>query len=138
MSYLPQLRALLALNEGQPARGVELLEVSSPFELGTPPSNVLGFYGSLYPVYVRGLAYLAARDGAAAAREFQKILDHRGVVVNSPIGALANLQQGRAFAMAGNMTLAKTAYQHFLTLWKDADSDVPIFTQARAEYARLR
>ena len=108
VSYLPQLRALLALNDRHPARAVEILQVASPFELGTPPSNVLGFYGSLYPVYVRGLAYLAAEDGTAAAREFQKILDHRGIVVNNPIGTLAHLQQGRAFAITGDAARAKT------------------------------
>ena len=98
----------------------------------------IGFFGALYPIYVRGEAYLAAHQGAEAAAEFQKILDHRGIVVSDPIGALARLQLGRAFALSGDKTKAKTAYQDFLTLWKDADPDIPILKQAKAEYARLR
>ena len=86
---------------------------------------------------MRGLAYLSARQGADAAREFQKILDHRGIVVTDPIGALAHLQLGRAFALAGDTLKAKTAYQDFLTLWKDADPHIPIVKAARAEYASL-
>ena len=89
-------------------------------------------------IYVRGLAYLAARQGAEAAAEFQKILDHRGVVASDPIGALAHLQLGRAFALSPDKTKAKAAYQDFLTLWKDADSDIPILMQTRAEYAKLQ
>ena len=96
------------------------------------------FFGALYPVYVRGEAYLAAHQGAEAAAEFQKILDHRGIVVADPIGALAHLQLGRAFALSGDKTKAKTAYQDFLTLWKDADPDIPILKQAKAEYERLK
>jgi hypothetical protein len=92
---------------------------------------------SLYPVYVRGLAYLALHQGADAAAEFQKILDRRGIVVSDPIGALARLQLGRALAMSPDKTKAKAAYQDFLRLWKDADSDIPILQQAKAEYARL-
>ncbi len=85
---------------------------------------------------MRGQAYLAAHQGAEAAAEFQKILDHRGIVVSDPIGALAHLQLGRALALSGDKTKAKTAYQDFLTLWKDADADIPILKQARAEYAK--
>jgi cytochrome c-type biogenesis protein CcmH/NrfG len=91
----------------------------------------------LYPIYVRGEAYLAAHQGGEAAAEFQKILDHRGIVLNEPIGALAHLQLGRAYAMQGDIAKARAAYQGFLTLWKDADPDVPILKQANAEYARL-
>ncbi|MDQ2900948.1 MAG: hypothetical protein M3Y07_14290 [Acidobacteriota bacterium] len=134
-SYTPTLRALLALN---PRDAVELLQTAVPYELGAPPSSFFGFFGSLYPVYVRGEAYLKARQGAEAAAEFQKILDHRGIVVSDPIGALAHLQLGRALVLAGDKTKAKTAYQDFLKLWKDADSDIPVLKQARAEYARLR
>jgi tetratricopeptide (TPR) repeat protein len=99
----------------------------------------LSFYNwpNLYPVYVRGEAYLAAHQGREAAAEFQKILDHRGIVLNEPIGALANLQLGRAYAMQGDTAKARTAYQDFLTLWKDADSDIPILRQAKSEYAKL-
>jgi eukaryotic-like serine/threonine-protein kinase len=86
---------------------------------------------------VRGEAYLAAHQGAEAAAEFQKILDHRGIVVSDPIGALAHLQLGRAYALSGETTKAKAAYRDFLTLWKDADPDIPILKQAKVEYAKL-
>jgi hypothetical protein len=95
-------------------------------------------FGLLYPVYVRGEAYLADNKGAEAAAEFQKILNHRGIVVSDPVGALAHLQLGRAFAMSGDKIQAKTAYQDFLTLWKDADPDIPVLKQAKAEYAKLQ
>ena len=91
----------------------------------------------VYPVYVRGLAYLAAHN-ADAATEFQKIIDGRNIVVSDPIGALAHLQLGRAFVLSGDKTRAKAAYQDFLTLWKDADPDIPVLKQAKAEYARLQ
>jgi hypothetical protein len=94
--------------------------------------------GALYPVFVRGEAYLAAHQGTEAAAEFQKILDHRGVVTNEPIGALAHLQIGRAYAIQGDTAKAKTAYQGFLTLWKDGDPDIPVLIAAKAEYAKLR
>jgi hypothetical protein len=93
--------------------------------------------GALYPVYVRGEAYLVAHQGTEAATEFQKILDHRGIVVSDPIGALAHLQLGRTFALSGDTIKAKTAYQDFFTLWKDADPNIPILKQAKTEYARL-
>ena len=140
--YLPVLRALLALNGGSqrrdPSKVIELLRIGAPYDLGAPPSCAPGFFGMLYPVYVRGQAYLTAHQGAEAATEFQKILDHRGIVASDPIGALAHLQLGRAFALSGDTTKAKIAYQDFLTLWKDADSDIPILKQAQAEYARLQ
>ena len=137
-AYLPVLRALLALHHSEPARAVELLETAVPYELGAPLSFTFGFFGSLYPVYVRGEAYLAAHQGAAAAAEFQKILDHRGIVISDPIGELAHLQLGRALVLSGDGGKAKAAYQDFLTVWKDADSDIPILKQAKAEYARLK
>ena len=137
-SYLPALRALLALNHGEPSKAIELLQIAVPYELGAPRSSFHGFFGTFYPVYVRGEAYLAAHQGAEAAAEFQKILDHRGIVVSDPIGALAHLQLGRAFALSGDKTKAKAAYQDFLTLWKDADPDIPILKQAKAEYAKLQ
>jgi eukaryotic-like serine/threonine-protein kinase len=93
---------------------------------------------AMYPVYVRGEAYLAARQASAAAVEFQKILDHQGIVVNEPIGALAHLQIGRAYAMQGDTAKARAAYNDFLALWKDADPDIPILKQGKAEYARLQ
>jgi tetratricopeptide (TPR) repeat protein len=136
-NYLPVLRARFALNHGDALQALTLLQAAVPYELGVPRSSVSGQFGALYPAYMRGEAYLAARQGAKAAVEFQKILDHRGIVGSDPIGALAQLQLGRAFAMAGDKTKAKTAYQEFLRLWKDADPDVPILKQAKAEYAGL-
>ena len=92
----------------------------------------------LLPIYVRGEAYLAAHQGRAAAAEFQKIIDHPGIVLNELIGALAHLQLGRAYAMQGDSAKAKTAYQDFLALWEDADPDIPILKKAKAEYAKLQ
>jgi len=91
----------------------------------------------LYPAYVRGQAYLLAHNGTAAVAEFQKLLDHRGIVLNFVTGALAHLQLGRAYAMAGDAAKAKSAYQDFFALWKDADPDIPILKEAKAEYAKL-
>ena len=136
-SYLPALRARLALNHGEPAQAIELLQTAAPYELGTPRSAIHGNFGALYPIYVRGEAYLAAHRGAEAAAEFRKILDHRGIVVSDPIGALARLQLGRALVLSGDKAKARIAYQDFLTLWKDADPDIPILKQAKTEYARL-
>jgi eukaryotic-like serine/threonine-protein kinase len=136
-SYLPEVRGLLALNHGEPAKAIELLQLAVPYELGDPPSSFLGYFGSFYPQYVRGEAYLAAHQGGEAAAEFQKILDHRGIVVSDPIGALAHLQLGRAYVLSGETTKAKAAYRDFLTLWKDADPDIPILQQAKVEYAKL-
>ena len=136
-SYLPVLRAQLALRR-DPAKAVELLHSAIPYELGTPRSAVHGLYGALYPIYVRGEAYLAQGRGDEAGAEFQKILDHPGVVISDPIGALAHLQLCRANALSGDVTKAKSACQDFLTLWKDADPDIPILKQAQTEYARLQ
>jgi eukaryotic-like serine/threonine-protein kinase len=137
-TYLPTLQARIALNHGEPSEAIELLQAAAAYELGTPPCSASGFFGIFYPVYVRGEAYLAAHRGAEAAVEFQKILDHRGIVVSDPIGALARLQLGRALTLSGDKIKAKTAYEDFLTLWKDADLDIAIHEQAKSEYARLR
>ena len=131
-NYLPTLRARLALNRNDAANAIEVLQVASRYELGGVGRR------SLYPVYVRGQAYLTAHEGSRAAIEFQKILDHRGVVGNGPIGALAHLGLARAYAMQGDTAKTKAAYQNFLTLWKDADPDIPIFIAAKAEYAKLQ
>jgi predicted Zn-dependent protease len=131
-SYLPTLRAMLALNHGEYSKVGDILHAAVPYELG-----VRANFGTLYPVYLRGEAYLALRQGAEAAVEFQKVLSHRGIVVSDPIGALARWQLGRAYAMQGDTAKAKAAYRDFLTLWKDADRDIPILTQAKAEYAKL-
>jgi len=136
-NYLPTLRARLALIHSNPQQAIDSLEIAAPYELGLPAG---GFYNwpNMYPVYVRGEAYLAAHQGKEAVAEFQKILDHRGIVLNEPIGALAHLLLGRAYAMQGDTAKARAAYQDFLTLWKDADPDIPILKQAKAEYAKLR
>ena len=115
-----------------------MLQIAAPYDLGAPRSSYHGIFGPLYPVYFRGQAFLAAHQGAQAAAEFQKILDHRGIVVSDPIGALARLQLGRAFVLLGDKAKAKTAYQDFLTLWKNADPDIPVLKQAKQEYARLQ
>ena len=129
-SYLPTIRAQLALSRDDSSKAVDVLQAAAPYELGSD--------SGLFPIYVRGEAYLAGHQGGEAAAEFQKILDHRGIVLNEPIGALAHLQIGRAYAMQGDTAKASAAYQDFLTLWKDADPDIPILKQAKAEYARLQ
>jgi len=135
--YLPAIRALLELSGGEPSKAIGLLQVSLPYDRGLPPSAAPAFIGPFYTVYVRGLAYLAAHQGPEAAAEFQKILDGRTIVVSDPIGALAHLQLGRALVLAGDKAKAKTAFEDFFTLWKDADPDIPILKQAKAEYGQL-
>ncbi|MGA9568184.1 MAG: protein kinase [Candidatus Korobacteraceae bacterium] len=137
-SYLPSLQALLALNHGEPSRAIEILQVAVPNELGTQRSWIHGNFGALYPIYVRGLAYLALHQGAEAASEFRKILDHPGIVISDPVGPVARLQLARAYALMDDPAKAKSAYQDFLTFWKDADPDIPILQQANAEYAKLQ
>jgi len=134
--YLPTLRSQIALNRDQPSQAVEILQASVPYELGTP--EAYGFPQALLPVYVRGEAYLAAHRGPEAVTEFRKVLNHPGIVFNEPIGALAYLQLGRAYVLSGEDTKARSAYQDFLSIWKDADPDVPILKEARAEYAKLK
>jgi predicted Zn-dependent protease len=136
-NYLPTLRAKLALLRSNPRQALEALRVAAPYELGLPAIQYYN-WPNLYPVYVRGEAYLAAHQGNEAAAEFQKILDHRGIVLNEPLGALAHLQLGRAYAMQGDTAKSRAAYQDFLTLWKAADPDIPIFKQAKAEYVKLQ
>jgi len=136
-NYLPTLRAKLALSRAHPQQALDILATAAPYDLGLPSLSLYN-WPNLYPVYVRGEAYLALHQGPQAAAEFQKILDHRGVVLNEPIGALAHLQLGRAYALAGDAAKARAAYQDFFALWKDADPDVPILIQAKAEYAKLR
>jgi serine/threonine protein kinase len=135
-NYTPAIAGQLALSRNEPAKAIEALQSSSLFELGQPGDAT--FMPALYPVYVRGEAYRAAHQGREAAAEFQKILDHRGVVVNEPIGALAHLGLARAHALQGDTVKARAAYQDFLTLWKDADPDIPILQQAKTEYANLK
>jgi len=137
-SYVPAIRALLALNQRESAKAIERLQMAAPYELGVPPSAFQGTFGTFYPIYVRGLAYLASRRGADAAREFQKIVDHPGRVFNDPVGAVARLQLGRAFALSGDTMKAKAAYADFFELWNSADVDIPILQEARAESVALR
>jgi DNA-binding winged helix-turn-helix (wHTH) protein/tetratricopeptide (TPR) repeat protein len=132
---LPSIEAAIALARGDPKRALELLEPARSYELGQPTPAGLA---PLYPVYLRGQAYLSLHDGPAAAVEFQKILDHPGIALNSPLGALARLQRARAAALAKDLSTARSAYRDFLTLWKEADSDVPVFIDAKLELAQLR
>ncbi|MGA2846728.1 MAG: protein kinase [Candidatus Acidiferrales bacterium] len=133
--YLPMIQAAIALHSGDGKRAIDALAASAPYELGeTNPT----FTFALYPVYLRGEAYLATKQGAAAATEFQKISDHAGVVGNEPLAALAHLGLGRAYTLAGDNAKAKAAYQDFLTLWKGADPDIPILIAAKSEYAKLQ
>jgi eukaryotic-like serine/threonine-protein kinase len=132
---LPMVHAAVALRSGDGEKAVSALAVSSPYELAEQNA---AFTFALYPVYFRGEAYLATKQGAAAVGEFQKIVNHSGVVGNEPIGALAHLGLARGYAMQGDVAKARTAYQDFLTLWKDTDPDVPILRHAKAEYAKLQ
>ena len=134
-NWLPTIRAAVALERKDPNRAIELLKDASKIELGQPTSSLTIF---LCPVYVRGEAYLMLHDGNAAAAEFQKFIDHRGLVGNFPWGAIARLGLARSYAMQGDTAKAKAAYQDFLILWKDADPDIPIYKQAKAEYAKLQ
>jgi eukaryotic-like serine/threonine-protein kinase len=132
--WLPTIKAAMELNANNSTQALESLEAAAPYELGEPPELQ---QGTMYPVYIRGEAQLAAHNGAAAAIEFQKYLDHRGITLNFPLGALAHLGLARSYAMQGQTAKAKAAYQDFFTLWKDADQDIPILQQAKAESAKL-
>jgi serine/threonine protein kinase/tetratricopeptide (TPR) repeat protein len=138
-TYVPVLRALSALERGQPTDSVERLQIALRYELAVNGLNFSHFYlGGLHSAYVRGEAFRAAQRYTEAIAEFQKILDHRGIVGADPIGTLAHLQLGRTFALSGDSNKAKAAYQEFFALWKEADPDVPVLRQAKAEYAKLR
>ncbi len=135
--WLPTIRAAIEMNRREPAKAIKILEASIPYELGNPlPQAELGAF--LYPVYVRGHAYLTLGQGKEAAAEFQKLLSHRGITVNCPFGALAHLGMARAHALAGDSVKSLTEYQRFLELWKTADSNLPFLQQANAEYASLK
>jgi eukaryotic-like serine/threonine-protein kinase len=133
--WFPVMEASIALSQQAPDRAIVALEPSLPYELGGPPP---GASGLIYPAYIRGLRYLAQKNGPAAVAEFLKVLDHPGIVQNFLLGALAHLQLARAYALSGDTAKAKAAYQDFLTLWKDADPDIPILREAKAEYAKLQ
>jgi tetratricopeptide (TPR) repeat protein len=129
--WLPETRSVIKLNEKKGTQALYELAPAAPMELSWAEPQLM-------PAYIRGQAYLIARRGSEAATEFQKILNHRGVVFYSPIAALAHLQLARAYVMEGNTSGARLAYQDFLTLWKDADADIPILKQAKAEYTKLQ
>ncbi len=131
---VPLIRSTIELERGNGNRAIQIVKVSEPYELGF--GDV--YYLPLMPTYMRGRAYLRARDGARAAVEFQKILNHRGPSPDSLNYPLAYLELGRAKALTGDVAGAGIAYQDFLTLWKDADSDIPILVAAKAEYAKLK
>ncbi len=133
--WFPIVRAAIALGNQKPGDAVVALEAVAPYEFGEPPPFQ---YGTIYAAYIQGEAYLAKHDGAAAAREFQKFLDHRGLVVNYPLASLAHLGLARAYALSGDTAKAKATYQDFLTIWKDADPDIPILKEAKAEYSKLQ
>jgi tetratricopeptide (TPR) repeat protein len=126
---VPMVRAAIALKLNNPNEAIDSLKASLPDDIGE---------SALMPAYLRGLAYLQAGNGRQAAGDFQKVIDHPGIVETEVRGALAHLQLGRAQAMMGDTAAARKSYQGFLTLWKDADPDIPIYQQAKAEYAKLR
>lgn len=136
-NYLPTLNGELSVHRGNASQAIANLGVTASYELGESTASPYSWF-ALYPAFVRGGAFLAARRGNEAAAEFQKIIDQRGLVQNEPIGALAHLGLGRAYNLQQDSGRARAAYQDFLTLWKDADPDVPILKQAKAEYAKLR
>jgi tetratricopeptide (TPR) repeat protein len=128
--WVPSIRGEIEINRGNPGKAIELLQAASPYEFG--------FFPRMLPTYVRGQAYLRARQGKEAAAEFQKVLDHRGSCQTSPQCALAHLQLARARALSGDATGARSAYQDFFAIWKDADPDIPILKKGKAEYAKLQ
>jgi predicted Zn-dependent protease len=127
---IPVVRALVEMEGKTPEKAIEALQLTTPFELGTAQG--------LLPIYIRGQAYLQAKRGADAAQEFQRIVDHRGIAATFPEHSLAKLGLGRAYKLTGDTAKARAAYQDFFALWKDADPDVPILKEARAEYGKLQ
>ena len=135
--WLPAINASIDVKRGKPTKALEDLQTTTQYELGSPlPQFEVG--GCLYPVYIRGEVYLLLHKGKEAAAEFQKFLDHRGVALNSPLGALARFQLGRAYALEGDTGRSRADYQEFFGLWRDADLDIPILIVAKSEYAKLK
>ena len=133
--WLPAIQAAIEINGKNGTRAVEILKTAAPYELGqSEPFQV----GMMYPAYLRGEAYLQARQGKEAAAEFQRMIDDRGIVLNFPLGALARLGLARSYALQGDSAKARTAYLEFLNFWKDADPDIPILKDAKSEYAKLK
>ncbi len=134
--WLPAIRGYTEIRRGNPAQALKNLEVAAPYDLAFPMPLEEG--ALIYPAYVRGQAYLLLHQGKEAALEFQKLLEHRGVVINSPLIALAHYQIARGLAMSGDLAGSRKAYQDFFALWKDADPDIPILKEAKTEYAKLQ
>jgi len=138
--YLPTLRALFSLSTRTPPdapAAIQALQNASRYDLALGRVGFVGRFGGLYPIYARGLAYLAARQPAEAVGEFQRIVDHRSIVLVDPMDTMARLQLARALVLSGDTVKAKSAYNDLFTLWKNADPDIPVLKEARAEYARL-
>lgn len=136
-NFLPTLRAKIALDKGNASAAIEGLKAAAPYELGVSTQSPFT-WTAMYPVFVRGEAYLAARDSSKAVTEFQRVLDHRGIVLNQPIGALARLSLARAYVLQGDLAKARAEYEDLLALWRHADTDIPVLKQAWAEYSRLK
>jgi tetratricopeptide (TPR) repeat protein len=136
-TYVPTLRALVALDKNDPRRAIDLLEANRPYEFGIPPLAFNHFYGNMYPIYVRGLAYLAMGSANEAAGEFTRLLAHQGLAAGDPVDAAARRQLARALWSAKDKDKAISAYTDFFSSWKNADSGIPMFTQAKAESAQL-
>ncbi len=135
--WLPTIYASIEIKHGNPAKAIDILQTTQPYELGSPlPQFEVG--GSLYPIYVRGTAYLAMNKSKEAGAEFRKFAEQRGVAANSPLAALAQLQLGRAYVLAEDSINARSSYQNFFGLWKDADADIPVLRQAKTEYQQIR
>jgi eukaryotic-like serine/threonine-protein kinase len=131
--WLPTIRAAVALNRADAKRALELL--STVYDLAQPPQFQVG---TMYPVYLRGLAYMAEGLSPQASVQFQKIINHPGLIINFPLASLAKLQFARANAQSGNILAARKAYEGFFEVWKNADPNIPILKQAKLEYAKLR
>ena len=137
-NYLPVIRAVTALKGDAPAKAIDELQASAPYEMGSPRSSQADSFGSLYPVFFRGEALLAAHKGAEAANEFQKILSHRGIMIGDPVFVLTHVGLARAYALSGESSKARAQYEEFFALWKNADPDCPVLKRAKAELANLR
>ena len=136
-TYVPTLRALATRSRNDPRAAIALLEANRRYELGIPPLAFDHYYGNMYPVYVRGLAYLAMKQGPEAVAEFKRLLDHPGHYAGDPVEAAARFQLARAWMATGNREEAKRAYQEVLTMWKNAGPDLPLLKQAKADSSRL-
>jgi DNA-binding winged helix-turn-helix (wHTH) protein/tetratricopeptide (TPR) repeat protein len=136
-SYLPVIRAVVDIQHGEPLRAIDALQASVPYEMGSPRSSQTAFFGSLYPVFFRGEALLAAHHGAEAAKQFQTILSHRGIMIGDPVWVLAHIGLSRSYALRGESLKARAQYEEFFALWDGADPDIPLLKRAKAEFGNL-